>query len=282
VEILDGKRHDKSAQSHHLNWAIQLLNGGEHWGFLSHPDVAKEFTPEALKRADVMFSRSFRALANQWIDSGVEEEIESPLTRNIRKVPPGYTEPLFDVLYAWLNRNMPRPALMNNGKIAILAQPPNYWTTDERGLVKYLEPEEYAKECAVFQFKELLDTAGAHRLSRCNNPECGRLYLRSRLCKKEIKRGTFCADCAGKGSQVRTRATRERRKQELIELAAEYWIQWNVASRRGKQSEWAALKMNRDRKLREEMRITITGKWVSRNREAIEIEVAKRTQQTKL
>jgi hypothetical protein len=276
MDILDGKRHDKVAQAHHLRRAVYLLNGGKHWGWLSFPGEADTFTPEVLKRADAMFLSSFRALANQWIDSGVDAEIESPLARNIRKVPPGYTESLFDVLYAWLNRNMPKPTLMNSGKIAIVAQSPNNWTADEHGLARQVEPAAYARECAIFHFKELLDTPGAHRLARCNNPECGRLYLRSRLRKREIKRGTFCADCAGKGSQVRTRATRDRRRQALIELAAGYWAQWKTRSRREKQSVWVALKVNRDRKSREDMRV-ITDRWVSRNREAIEREIEKRT-----
>lgn len=272
MDILDGKRHDKSAQVHHLGRAVYLLSGGKHWGWLSFPGEAETLSLEVLNRADAMFLNTFRALVNQWIDSGIEAEIESPLTRDIRNVPPGYSVPLFDVLYAWLNRNMPQPALMNSGRIAILAKSPNNWTTDERGFAKRVDPEEYAKECAIFHFKELLDTPGAHRLARCNNPECGRHYLRRRLRKKEIKRGTFCTECAGKGSQARTRATRYRRRQALVEAAAGYWREWNALTRRGTLSDWVA------GKLRKEFRISITGKWVSRNRKAIETEVENRAQ----
>jgi len=272
MDILDGKRHDKSPQSHHLGHAVYLLNGGKHWGWLSFPGEGDAFTVEVLEHADATFLDAFRALVNQWINSGIEAEIESPLNRDVRKVLPGDTTPLFDILYAWLNRNMPKPALMNSGKIAILAQSPSNWTTDEQGLAKRVEPEEYAKECAIFHFKELLDTPGAHRLGRCNNPECGRHYLRRRLRKKEIKRGTFCTECVGKGSQVRTRATRDRRRQTLIESAAGYWTQGKAVRLRGTLSDWVA------GKLRKEQNITITRKWVSRNRKAIEIEVEKRVQ----
>jgi hypothetical protein len=89
VDILDGKRHDKSAQVHHLGRAVYLLSGGKHWGWLSFPGEAETLSLEVLNRADAMFLNTFRALVNQWIDSGIEAEIESPLTRDIRKVPPG-------------------------------------------------------------------------------------------------------------------------------------------------------------------------------------------------
>jgi hypothetical protein len=275
MEILDGKNHSKWAQPHHLNREVSLLNGGPAWGWLDFPGVADEFTPEALKRADARFLESFRALANQWIDSGIDNEVESPLTRDVRKVPPGYREPLFDILSRWLNRNMPLPALMNTGRIAIWAQAPNYQTTDEKGLVQNRDPEEYAEECAIYHFKELLETPGAHRLARCANPKCQRLYLRRRLRKKEIKRGTFCVECAGKGSQVRTRATRENRRRMLIALAADYWGEWEAGRKRGERSSWIALKVNR-RSGMKGTRPPITGKWVSQNRTEIEREIVVR------
>ena len=275
VEILDGKNHSKWAQPRHLNRAVSLLNGGPCWGWLDFPGVAAEFTPEALRDADTRFLKAFRALVNQWIDSGIDNEIESPLARDVRRVPPGYREPLFDILYRWLNRNMPLPALMNTGRIAICARVPNYQTTDEQGLVKNRDPEEYAEDCAIYHFKELLDTPGAHRLARCANPKCRRLYLRKRLRKKEIKRGTFCVECEGKGSQVRTRATRENRKRMLIALAADYSRQWEAGRKRRERSTWVARKVNQ--------RIAvngtcppITGKWISQNRTVIEREIAAR------
>jgi len=275
MEILDGRNHSKWAQPHHLNSAVSLLNGGPGWGWLDFPGVADEFAPEALKRADARFLQSFRAFVNQWIDSGIGGEIESPLARDVRKVPPGYREPLFDILYRWLNRNMPLPALMNTGRIAILARAPSYQTTDEQGLVQNRDPEEYAEECAIYHFQELLDTPGAHRLARCANAECRRLYLRKRLRKKEIKRGTFCADCMGKGSRVRTRATRETRKRMLIAWAADYWDEWEAGRKRQERSTWIALKVNRRTGIKGAYP-PITGRWVSRNREAIKREGERR------
>ena len=235
--------------------------------------VAEQFDPARRKRANAKFLASFRALVSQWIDSGIKDGIESPLARDVRAVPSGYREPLFDVLYRWMNRNMPLPTLMNSGSIAILAQQPKYYTADERGLVKHLDPEGYAEECAIYHFQELLDTPGAHRVARCANPECRRLYLRKRLRKKEIKRGTFCADCTGEGSQARTRATREKRKRLLIAIAAEYWNEWKDAPTRSQRSSWIATRVNR--RIRTQVRFQpITGRWVTQNRVGIEKEVS--------
>lgn len=252
-----------------------MLNGGPAWGWLDFPGVAEQFDPEALKRADAKFLKSFRALVNQWIDSGINNGIESPLTRNVRAVPSGYSETLFDILYRWMNRNMPLPALMNTGRIAILTREPNYYTTDERGLVKHLDPEEYAEECAIYHFEQLLDNHGAHRVARCANPKCRRLYLRRRMRKKEIKRGTFCADCTGKGSQARTRATRENRKQILVTFAADYWKEWEAGRKRGERSHWIATRVNRRIGAKGRFQ-PITGRWVTQNRAEIELEVSKR------
>jgi hypothetical protein len=215
--------------------------------------------------------KEFRALVEQWIDSGKDSNgIEQPLTRNVRKVPPGYTESLFDVLLAWLGRHTPKPVLTNSGRIAISLGSPSISELDENGRVRYLDPEHYAKECAIFHFKELLDLAGAHRLARCNNPKCGRYYLRRRLRKAEIKRGTYCGECSGVGSVVRTRASRGVRAQKLVNLAVDVWDQWKPTHRYGKKSDWVAKQINK------RSDAVITGKWVSQNQRAIESELERR------
>ena len=269
MQVLDGKRHDRAAQRSELARIVGWLNGGKHWGWLDHSAEPKIFTPEQIRRGDAAFTKAFRALMDQWIDSG-KDGGEEPLTRYVNKVPPGYTESLLDVLRAWLNRNMPKPMLMNSGKIAIGLQPPSLWELDENGRVKYLEPEKYAEECAVFHFAELLDLPGAHRVARCNNPECRRYYLRGRLFKKKIKRGTYCGTCDGIGSVERTRVSRGARKQKQINLAANFWDEWKPTRRHGRKSDWIAQQMNK------RAGSTLTGRWVSRNLKAIEIEVERR------
>ena len=275
MEVLDGKNHSRWAQPYHLTRLVRLLNGGPGWGWLDFRGVAEQFDLDSCRRANEKFLGSFRSLVSQWIDSGIKDGIESPLTRDVRAVPSGYREPLFDILYRWMNRNMPRPALMNSGRIAILTQQPKYYTTDERGLVKYLDPEQYAEECAIYHFEELLDTPGAHRVARCANRDCGRLYLRRRMRKKEIKRGTFCVSCLGKGSQARTRASRESRKRALIAFAAEYWKEWETGRKRADRSSWIATRVNR--RIGTKARFQpVTARWATQNRAEIEREVSAR------
>lgn len=275
MQILDGKRHDKAAQPLHLGHIVTLLNGGKHWGWLSHPETAANYLPEQIELADAFFTKSFRMLVDQWIDSAKDSEgIETPLNRNVVTVPPGYTQPLFDVLLAWLNRgNWPEWGLMRDGKIAISVQPPKEWTKDELGLARFRDPEEYADDCAIFHFKELLDTPGAHRVGRCKNAECRKpYYVRRRLRKAEIKRGTYCDKCVGASSVERTRISREAHKQKLVSLAADSWDEWKPARRVGKQSDWVAKQVNKKLPLSKH----VEGKWVSQNREAIETEVKRR------
>ena len=271
MEILDGKSHTKSARRSQLEWIVWLLNEGKHWGWLDHASNPLNLKPEQLRRADEVFMKQFRALVEQWIESGKDSNgIEQPLTRNVRNVPSGYAEPLFGVLLAWLGRHTPKPVLMNSGKIAISLCSPSISELDENGRVRHLDPEHYAKECAIFHLKELLDLAGAHRLARCNNPKCGRYYLRRRLRKAEIKRGTYCGECSGAGSVARTRVSREGRAQKLVNLAVQVWDQWKPTHRYGKKSDWVAKQINK------RSDAAITGKWVSQNRTAIEIEQERR------
>ncbi len=272
MEILDGKRHDKAAQPFHLSRIVGLLNGAKYWGWLSDSDAAKNYQPEQIEKADALFAETVRALVDQWIDSGKNAEgIESPLSRNVNTVPPGYTQPLFDVLYAWLNRgNWPSFSLMRSGKIAINSEPPHLQIADKRGLAKYREPEEYANDCAFFYFKELLDTPGAHRVGRCNNPDCRRYYIRRRLRKAEIKRGAYCGQCTGVGSVARTKISRETAKQRLVSLAADYWDAWTQTRRNPERADWVAKQVSK------RSTVSITGKWAIRNLKAIEIELERR------
>jgi hypothetical protein len=271
VEILDGKWHGRAAQPFHLARIVGFLNGGRHWGWLSHPETARNYQPEQIERADRLFVKSFRALVDQWIDSGKQAGgTESPLSRNVNAVPPGSTQPLFDVLATLLRRNWLRPVLLRTGKFAIQVQRPSDYTMDGDGRVRYRDPEEYAKECSISHFAELLDTPGANRVGRCNNPKCGRYYIRRRLRKSEIKRGSFCLNCVGAGSVQRTRASREERKQRLVNLAADCWRDWQPQRRFGKQTNWVAAQINK------RSDAAITGKWVSQNLAAIKGEIEHR------
>lgn len=272
MEILDGRRHDKAGQRWELGWIVRLLNGGKHWAGPYAPDIAENYTASQIKQADVQFTDTLRALVDQWIDSGkAKNGIERPLARDISKAPPA-GESLFDILHAWLGRNMPTLALQRNGKIAISSNFPIVWAIPSKAM-KYDDPRDYAKECAIFYLKELLDTPGAHRVSLCKNPECSNpYYLRRRVPRKaEIKRGTYCSNCAGVGSVGRTRISREARKQKLVNLAAEFWDKWKPERRYGRRADWVATRMN------SRSDSAVTGKWVNQNLEAIELELKRRT-----
>ncbi len=164
MEIFDGKNHYRGAyEKFVLGQMVELLNTGRHWGLLQHPLVAQGYTPEALRRADAAFLTTLRALVDQWIDSGINEDgTETPSSRYVRGLPRGYSESLFDILCGWLGRNMPKPLLSSDGRIGIIDQPPNHYG---------LEAETYAREQAIYYFKELLESPVPHRLGKCKNPK---------------------------------------------------------------------------------------------------------------
>lgn len=215
--------------------------------------MPENYTAEAIQYADAIFIKTLRAFADQWIASGVNEDgTETPCQRYVRGLPKGYSESLFDILHGWLNRNMPKPALMTEGRIAILDQLPNL-----RGLTV----EEYARECAIYWLKELLESPARHCLARCSNPKCGVYYVRKRQHKGNIKRGTYCGKCELIGGAERTRLSRPRRKDQQLEAAAVAWLQWKQSKRFPSQPDWIALHVNRQFRWP-----SIKGKWVTQNR----------------
>src|SRR5271157_4593137 len=258
MQILDGKNHRHGAyEKFVLGGIVGLLNSGRHWGWLDHPLIAKNYTPEGILHADAVFLKTLRALVDQWIDSGINEDgTETPSSRYVRGLPKGYSESLFDILHGWLCRNMPKPALMNDGRIAILDQPPN-----PHGL----EAEEYAREAAISYFKELLESPVPHRLGRCKNPKCRTYFARKRERKGDIKRGTYCGKCELIGAAERTRLSRQRKKNQQLDAAANAWSQWTKSNKHPIREEWVAKQVNKQVC----SGATIQAKWVTQNREEI-------------
>jgi hypothetical protein len=154
--------------------------------------------PRRIARADAAFLTTLRALVDQWIDSGINEDgIERPSSRHVHPSPKGYQESLFDILLEWLGRNRPRPALMRDGKLGILDLRPN---------LHGLELDTYARESAIFYLSELLECPAPHRLARCKN--CRTYFARKRERKGDIKRGTYCGKCELLGAAERTKLSR--------------------------------------------------------------------------
>jgi len=258
MQILDGKNHRRGAYDRiALDIIVKVLNGGWFWRWMDDALIAMNHTAEQIKRADATFLRAFRALVDQWIDSGIDEDgIETPSRRYVRGLPKGYSESLFDILLEWLSRNMPRPALMNEGRIGIL---------DQRPSPQGMDLETYAHESAVYFLKELLECPTPHRLGRCRNTKCRAYFARKRVRTGNIKRGTYCGKCELLGAAERTRLSRLCRKNQQLDAAATAWGQWKKNNRHPKRADWVSTQVNR----RFPRWPHIHAKWVTQNAAAI-------------
>jgi hypothetical protein len=258
MEILDGKNHRHGAYEWvALDIILGLLNTGRDWGWLGTSITAKNYAPEAIVRADAVFLSTLRALVDQWIDSGIDEHgVETPSRRYVRGLPKGYSASLFDILRGWLERNIPRPALMTNGRIGILDRMPELFG---------LELDTYARETAIYYLKELLECPAPHRLGKCKNPKCETYFARKRGPKGAIKRGTYCGECDLVGAAERTRLSRQRRKIQQLGAAAKAWPQWKKSRSYPSQTEWVAARVNQE----VFGAAPVHPKWVTQNRERI-------------
>lgn len=256
MQIFDGKNHQRGAfEKIALDVIVGLLNTGKYWGWISFPPTSNNYTPEAISRADGVFLTTLRALVDQWIDSGISQDgIETPSSRFVRPALKGCSESLFDILRGWLGRNMPKPALLGNGKIGILDRRPEPYG---------LELDVYARETAIYYLKELLECPAPHRLRRCKR--CRIYFARKRERKGDIKRGSYCGKCEPIGATERTKLSRQRRKNEILEAAAQLWPQWAKSNRHSSQAEWVAMQVNK----RVQTGWLIQRKWVTQNKEQI-------------
>jgi hypothetical protein len=242
---------------------VRLLNGDWPWGFTS--EWMRQLTPTRRKRLHMAFTDSLRRLVNQWIDSGKDPERrkETPRRRNVCGLPTGYTTPLSDALLTWYRRNAPEIDILPSGQTSIIMHCP---TGEPSG--------RYAQESAVYWLKELLNSPpDCYRLARCDNPKCqAAYYLRKRVREVEVTQGTYCRSCSGVGSIARMKASRDQRKQHLVNLAADVWEGFRPTANHPKRSDWVAAQMNKDLELDKRKQ----GKWVTQNQRAIEVELERR------
>ncbi len=152
-------------------------------------------------------------------------------------------------------RNMPKPALLTNGRIGILDRRPEPYG---------LAVDEYARETAIYYLKELLECPAPHRLGRCRNSRCGRYFIRRRERKTEIKRGAYCGGCQLIGAAERTRLSRQRTKERLLHAAAEAWPRWTKSNRHPVREDWVAREVSKHAGT-----VRIQRKWVSQNKKAV-------------
>lgn len=228
-------------------------------------EIDTEYGPAGRRLAHQEFVGCLRALVDQWIDSSKDPDgIEEPLKRSLTGKFPGSEDPLYEVLVAWVGKNV-RPSIERTGKLVAL-EPLLFFPG--------LDPISFGRQHAIYWFVTLLDCPGARRLSRCANRGCRQYYARRRLRTAPVKRGAFCSKCGGAGSEARTKVSRDVRKQQLIALAADVWpVLWKPTRRHAKLSELVVAKMKRKTR---KTPVTITGKWVSQNRKIIEMEVERR------
>lgn len=272
MQIYDGKNHAVGRYERFFrDFILGLLNGEEkHWGFLAWPRISELKLPSEVEceAATAAFSIRLRAFVDGFLQTGIDSNgIETPSNRRVRASvdeAPLMTVStdeapvvIFDEIQgSWL-RNQPRSLLNGDGTTAIGVHEPRWDNQD---------PILYARDMATYYFQELLASPLWTRIGKFANPICKRYFLRKRQRKTAIKRGSYCGSCRLIGGAERTRASRERFKQEMLQVAAEAWREWSTRARRTDRAVWVANRVNRFfGKTR-----FIRPKWVNQNHEAIE------------
>jgi hypothetical protein len=198
-----------------------------------------------------------RKYLDEWIDSGRKDGVDSPWERTI----PSDAVDVFSGAF--------RASL----RVRADGRPAVGYELSDLG-VHRLEKFGYKVHGqleATLRFMLLMDSPDRERVSRCD--VCRKIFEHQRRPKKGIviKHGSFCDSCQGKGRVQGTVRSRERRKNELVALAATFWEQCPQAKQH-KRSEWVAVQMNRKLKLRKGAH-PVTKKWVTQNQVAIEAAV---------
>jgi len=272
VQIYDGKNHAGGRYERFFrDLILGMLNGEEkHWGFLAWPRIPELNLPSEAEceAASAAFFIRLRAFVDGFLQTGIDSNgVETPSSRRVRAsvdeapimtVSTGEAPVvIFDEIQASWLRNQPRPLLNGDGTMAIGVNEPRWENQD---------PILYARDMATHYFQELLASPLWTSIGKCANPTCKRYFLRKRQRKTAIKRGSYCGSCKLIGGAERTRASRERLKREMLQVAAEAWREWHTRARRTDRAAWVASKVNKVVGRRRFIR----PKWVNQNRKAIE------------
>jgi hypothetical protein len=237
-----------------------------------------------------IFREFLRILVDTWIDSGKTEDGEKPSQRALRA-----EEKLF--LQDYVERNPPMLQFSAEGPRLVIVPRNFYGRKKLSETTKFLEKAFFSGlqetgpqvqslrktlpnivDAATAMFLELLDAPERIRLFRCDG--CGMYFARTRAPKKGnlISRGSWCANCKGKGSAWRTEKSRDSRAGKIVELAAEFWPKWQPERRHrdGEREEWVANKVNQRQRSKR-----ITANWVGRHTKEIEAEAERRSHATR-
>jgi hypothetical protein len=196
---------------------------------------------------------TLRKYVDEWIDSGRKDGVDSPWERTV----PSDAVRIFNIGYTTSSH------LSANGR-PTASYVFRGWSPGADDL------EKHGSLAATSRFMVLMDSPDRERVSRCDR--CRTYFARQRVPKKGIviKHGSFCDSCEGRGRVQGTVRSRERRKNELVALAATFWEQCPQAKLQ-ERSDWVAKKMTS--KL-PEGEAPITKNWVTHNRVDIEAAVS--------
>jgi hypothetical protein len=234
-------------------------------------------------RESSMLTRLVRFVVDKWIDSGRNVDGEYPWKR----------QPWRGLIRYYMERNPPELFFTKDG-LSLLVGSPRYARGEARDLAwfakcveemlsqlpdrrppdaKYRKVLHSAAVRATALYLQMLDSPISARLFRCDG--CGAYFARTRAPKKAhpISRGSWCANCKGKGSARRNENSRDSRTGKMVELAADVWPQWQPERRHrdGERGEWVAHKVNQRQRWK-----NITANWVTRHTKEIEAEVDRR------
>lgn len=246
------------------------LNGQDHVGTLGwlagiphhRPFRVQGFGNPSRQTRDAAIKKfldTLRGLADQWIASGKEEWKsigEQPWKRNVMWFSDDYQEPIERMLRKFLDR-YPLPIVPDGaGRFAVAYWEPRDapWPFPEPPLDETLAK---ARDLAILDFQKFLDSDCPQRLFKCN--ECGKYFVLTRKPRQVIQHGSYCKNCKIAGGARRVEAKRNTKKEEMLKVAAEAWVEWKYSHRNPNQREWVA------RQVKKRCRVEIQGKSVSRN-----------------
>lgn len=253
----------------------KILNGSpnarlpRHVGtsLLEDPKSDKGNYGKAMRLAKPYFRMFLRGYVDQWIDSGhgfSSTAADIPKERSIfAKSPQGIV--LANRITEWLKENPAKIGLLS-GHVDIRGelpdQPPLYFQYNPPQLNESLSTEQgaakWGRDLAIYYLIRLIASPAQKRLARCCVCLKYFVYRRAPAQRNE----TRCESC--NDSRQRTKSSRDKKKAQMLDSAANAWNKWRKSERAPDQREWVALRVN------EKFGTELTRKWVSQNMAGIQ------------
>lgn len=277
---------DKRGKSGSVEQILRLLNGRFPQALVNALVTGKAdgLAGNDARNANFVFRMILRMFLDAWIDTGKTEGGENASERTFWR----------NVLQDYVERNPPMVELSEQGPYLVMF--PRAWDKQKKlsafaadgantmlSQLKEVPAEEvrslrrimpFIWDTAIALVLQLLDSPERTRLFRCDG--CGAYSMRTRAPKKNtpIYHGTWCENCKGKGSAMRTKGSRGTRTERMIGWAADAMEQWRPENRFGKEIDWIVKKVNAC--LKAAGRDPIKSNWVARHLQEIKTEVERR------